>query len=116
MKFKVWDDKKQRWSSSQFFVNQKGDLCKWGTFSQQLLLAPKHYIAVFSTETHDKNGTELFDGDILKRLDGSICYIGYKDCCFCTVNIDTGDTNLLSKRNHFEKIGTKLENPELLEE
>lgn len=65
------------------------------------------------TGIKDKSGRELFNGDVCGRADGSTIYIDYREGAFCSVDLETMDTNLISNRNHFYYIGNIHKNPEL---
>lgn len=74
------------------------------------------------TGLKDKNGVEIYDGDILS-LNGDIHTVGYQNGCFLMIEetISDGKTDPLFEYFHeyetdLEVIGNIYENPELLEE
>ena len=67
---------------------------------------------------HDKNGVEIYEGDIITDdPDKCILYsIEFIKGCFVAVSKDREEIFTFEHRDDFLKIGTKLENPELLEQ
>ena len=81
------------------------------------------------TGLHDKNGKEIYDGDILKSVIGNIGFVRHSDsvCWHITYNLKLNtslknppDENLLTQlwdsHDRWEIIGNIYENPELLKE
>ena len=63
MKFKVFDSKLKSFLSEEFyFLDCNGKL----HYLNHKEIVSEWIFPVFSTEKNDKNGVELFDGDILK--------------------------------------------------
>lgn len=104
MKFKVWDDHSRRWlDEKDYCIDCNGELYVFmGDYS---LATGDHIIPVFSVETCDKNGEELFDGDIYRDSWGIPRVVTKKYKAF-RKNVGYGK---------IEKIGNKFENPELLD-
>lgn len=92
------------------------------TYSLDNVNNSKNYIIVQSTGLFDKNGEEIYEGDIL--TDGSIKYLvrfEKEKACFIMKPILCGKTLLkdykeLDRRymHYYEIIGNIYENPELL--
>ena len=64
----------------------------------------------------DKNGTEIYEGDIIKISDDIYCQVMWSDkfASFLLMN-ETGETYKMSFVHNYEVIGNIYENPELLE-
>lgn len=124
-KFKVWDGKNKLWFSPEnSFINHEGKLMHavpqcTGGFKMNEFDIDENLIPVHSTGKTDKNGVELFYGDIVKNewrrfvvewIDRTVAFrlrhitaeIGYA-------------YEINSFINTLEKIGNKFENPELTE-
>lgn len=142
MKFKIWGPHKKDWISDKiksmpFFVDAKGELFYLGA-SMKLVKAPEDLETIFSIEVHDKNGVELFDGDIVKchkftqEVGENLGVVeGEKEFIAVIEFSRYGGIRLKNKDGEFmflwefeegwheeslEKIGNKFENPELLKE
>ena len=133
MKFKVWDSKdkcfvEDEWKDS-FVASWKGGLCT--ASGMGLYSANKRYIIVYSTDQTDKNGAEIYQGDIRQCSVGKyVVEVGpfiYTDpdgighhfsgihkkwIPMSEDNESPFDTEHDKKDLH---LGHKLENPELLE-
>ena len=91
---------------------------------------PKYMVAEVFPETIGpytgltaKNGTKIFEGDILKyksiKNENRISYVMYANGCFCVKNIYSEnrpaiDIVLFETKNNVEVIGNIHDNPELL--
>lgn len=84
------------------------------------------YVIMQSTGFKDKNGVEIFEGDIVQYRDGEYSYLGIvkRDCYQFFIdgikpddNYDFIDvSNTFDGTSSLEKIGNIYENPELLED
>lgn len=133
MKFKVWDIRKKQWFKEElygtrFFIDSDGSFYREihgepnSSFRQ---ISNDDYIPVFSTGKTDKNGVELFDGDIFKPDHYQEKYmLEMRDNFFVAVDLyHAGKIVPVSLffdvygdgESKVKKIGSKYENPELLE-
>lgn len=70
------------------------------------------------TRLKDKNGKLIYEGDILKTLDGSICYVVWMGISFWAESpgSEAKDWEYNSFYEHCEVIGNIHQNPELLKD
>lgn len=141
MRFKIWDKKLKKWADhDKFYLDYDGSLVSFFGGCGNIYSAVKFEFChqpVFSTETHDKNGVELFDGDICKchkftqeAGDNLGVIEGEKEFTAVIEFSRYGGIQLKTKDGYMflwefeegwheeslEKIGNRFENPELLEE
>ena len=62
----------------------------------------------------DKNGKEIYEGDILKHETGGLSSIEYEAPHFILRHHPEGGSDFPAPKNFFEVIGNIYENPELL--
>ena len=118
MKFKVWDKKNKMWLDekwAEYAVKSSGELIE--IFDKKAVDSKSHLKPIYSTEKTDKNGVELFQGDIIKN-DWRVFVVEWNKelASFKLKCLENGFTyDLNSFIDTLEKIGTTFENPELLE-
>lgn len=129
-KFKLWDDINKKmitWQNedASYAICLNGEIKKilHGATPFTIVL-PKSLIILQYTGLKDKNGREVFEGDILGgTFEGLV--VDYCDECKCLrLRIDTmclsceGDLTwweIVENEKELEVIGNKWENPELLD-
>ena len=132
IKFRVWetDQKKMNYGKRNDICLpiQNGVPSYWDEGQGWESEYSKDYIPMQFTGLKDKNGKEIYEGDILREFDAEVnLFIVYfaegigqwrlecinEDCFF---SFDGGDYPDGVDSNRFEVIGNIYENPELLEE
>ena len=112
-KFKVWSKEDNDWVKNICFLSESGELFSDGF----KLLDPENHEVCFYIGRTDNNGQELYCGDIVKN-GNNIKIVKWVDDSYC---FDVGlsafvyDQEVGCDLSNTTKIGTKFENPELLE-
>lgn len=126
IKFRVWCKNRNEWEKDAVALLPNGSLKELRTHRP---LSNESHIVLFATGLHDKNGKEIYEGDILKSFDPS----GEEDRTFAVdydksaggyvfealAGFDDFDVTTIPWAKdmgfEFEIIGNIYENPELLE-
>lgn len=118
LKFKVWDKQKQVFLKD-VFISQKGELYHDFELAIVHLNAENKIIARF-TGLHDKNGTEIYEGDVVK-INNDFYWVAWNGCfsSFFMKNLDKekqyNDLYFLNRDyKKAEIIGNIYENEEFL--
>ncbi|HEL1585299.1 TPA: hypothetical protein TXJ06_002078 [Streptococcus suis] len=72
-------------------------------------------ILMQSTGVLDKNGKEIFEGDVVNIFDEKLSKIYFSEGAFCVDVLNGGTPLHVYLSEHLELIGNIYENPELLE-
>lgn len=122
-KFRAWDSSKKEMFTDTFAITESGQVV---VVEQESVASPpdyvfvEHLVIMQSTGLHDKNGKEIFEGDIVKMAKDV-----YSDPTYYEIVRHRGGAYRLESNQHgcelwlrhtnCEVIGNIYENPELLE-
>lgn len=128
-KFRVWDTVEKQWyPEDNIAIDNLGNTFVFGLNTDEVDIEGREIYAVslvddadkqvteLSLRVTDKNGKEIYFGDIVKNKWGEVVVVEWDDerlSCFpCTAEI-RGNSNW-DDREEFEVIGNIHENPDLL--
>ena len=123
--FRVYDTKGKRWIREGVFLSPNDDLSETKKFmfskSKLSLIPDCRYVVTRDIGTYDKNGTLIYEGDILKSdkndIVGLVVYIPDK-ATFVLLDYRKNKFYSLGTgicKDRLVIIGNNFENPELLE-
>jgi len=124
IKFRAWDNYDKRMLQDvgyhPFIIEQYTDYKP--TENGAYLISPKfdNYVLMQYTGLKDKNGKEIYEGDIL-GLSGFVSHkVGFEDGSFVMIPVDriqsiNWEHYRISHYTHYEVIGNIYENKELLD-
>lgn len=124
IKFKIWDKKNKKWHIQYPSIGSFFNIYKDGTLSRNS--EDDDYILVEYTGLKDKNGNEIYEGDIVRmrgliagHFEPMVGYVYYESPSFVVIATEPrgvrGKGRILSEGNLNEIIGNIYEDPELLE-
>lgn len=128
-KFRAWDKRENTMRDVAVLHFTKGGKVNsieyWKTPSELKSYHVRNLVLMQSTGLKDKNGVEIFEGDIVQYRDGEYSYLGIvkRDCYqFFIDGIEPDDnydfidvSNTFDGTSSLEILGNIHENPELLE-
>ena len=103
IKFRVWDKQRQRFSKNNMMGLD-------GIISSS---HPEHYVLMQYTGLKDKNGVEIYEGDIVSGHIFGICEVRYYKNAFVLWSVDK-DFSRSYACELIEVIGNIYENPEIM--
>lgn len=121
IKFRAWDKDEKRWvDPERIYIGANGDLLSYGSHDDTGGFYTDIDIQFF-TGLHDKNGKEIYEGDVVEVEDGpnkkNYPIIFHKRTAAFTLEVGNGATEYLPNHvayKQIEIIGNIYENPELL--
>lgn len=127
IKFRAWDKERNRITETPFNIGGTGRICGVAFFENDLIPVEvianesKRYVVMQFTGLKDKNGVEIYAGDIVKDRAGFLYSVIWrkKKARFAYKCQEGSKTNMNQQediKDGIEVIGNIYENPELLEQ
>lgn len=116
LKFRVWEEREKEYDTWSYILDESGNLCR-NVYGALIGCDKKDYIVEQYTGLKDKNGNEIYVGDILLDDIGEPCepwIVKFDDGKF--IGEIQGVVEDLFELTYLEIIGNIHENAELLED
>lgn len=122
VKFRAWDTKERKWLFGKDGFSMFGEMVimgEWGNAAWRSISddEPYRYQLLQYTGLKDKNGVEIYEGDIVDDR-GVTWYVEFGNGNYtlrCTCHYPDGDFYVFEDSPFYAVIGNIYENPELLE-
>ena len=124
LKFRIWDKQRNCFTTSiehkyctrYLSIGLLGGLEAHDEYGDEIDIDENDFVIQQFTGMIDKNGKDIFEGDILKFVNGKLSKVVFMCGGFCVVGFDghLASDYLWEWTESYEVIGNIFENPELL--
>jgi uncharacterized phage protein (TIGR01671 family) len=110
IKFRLWDKirKEMRKGCHNILIDSLDGKPYW-QYGYDEAMPMVNYEVMQFTGLLDKNGKEIYEADLLKRLNGEVETVVFDSGCFCIKHKD-GSFDFIAEHNQFEIVGNIYEN------